>query len=589
MQTQHLSNDLLYQSFLLGAENVIREKHTLNAINVFPVPDSDTGTNLAAMMRSIITHAKQGKTPKETMESIADAAIMGARGNSGIIFAEYIHGFAADLPDDEVGVDSLITVAHNAAKKAYHAISKPVEGTIITLMRTWAGALDRLKGVSNNLIDLLAKAYDVVLQELDRTPEMLPVLKENNVVDAGAKGFVHFLEGFARALRGETLSEDLKIDQDKPVIHVEHLEASQTRYCTEALLRGKDLNVDQIRHMLESFGDSVVVAGSDRMLRVHVHTDQPDEIFAGLEPYGQILEQKVDDMRRQFEAANQRKYDIALVTDSIADLPQSMIDQYQIHMIPIGLTINDVNYFDKVTIQSSRFYGMMDSLKVYPTSSLPNEKTLEDFFSFLTTHYKTILVMTVSSQMSGTNQVFQKVAAKFPETDIKVIDSRQNSGAQGLLVMTAAKLIEEGLPVDEIASRLEDLRQKTRILVSVQTLKYMVRSGRLSKVSGLMGKVLNLKPVVSIDDEGKGIIFAKALSIKKSNRLIEAHMREMADKHGIETYAIVHANADKRAAEYARIYENMLGKQPAYIMDISTIVAMNAGIGTVAIAYIRKD
>ncbi|TVP85470.1 MAG: DegV family EDD domain-containing protein [Acholeplasmataceae bacterium] len=589
MQTQHLSNDLLYQSFLLGAENVIREKNTLNAINVFPVPDSDTGTNLAAMMRSIITHAKQGKTPKETMESIADAAIMGARGNSGIIFAEYIHGFAADLPDDEVGVDSLITVAHNAAKKAYHAISKPVEGTIITLMRTWAGALDRLKGVSNNLIDLLAKAYDVVLQELDRTPEMLPVLKENNVVDAGAKGFVHFLEGFARALRGETLSEDLKIDQDKPVIHVEHLEASQTRYCTEALLRGKDLNVDQIRHMLESFGDSVVVAGSDRMLRVHVHTDQPDEIFAGLEPYGQILEQKVDDMRRQFEAANQRKYDIALVTDSIADLPQSMIDQYQIHMIPIGLTINDVNYFDKVTIQSSRFYGMMDSLKVYPTSSLPNEKTLEDFFSFLTTHYKTILVMTVSSQMSGTNQVFQKVAAKFPETDIKVIDSRQNSGAQGLLVMTAAKLIEEGLPVDEIASRLEDLRQKTRILVSVQTLKYMVRSGRLSKVSGLMGKVLNLKPVVSIDDEGKGIIFAKALSIKKSNRLIEAHMREMADKHGIETYAIVHANADKRAAEYARIYENMLGKQPAYIMDISTIVAMNAGIGTVAIAYIRKD
>ena len=589
MQTQHLSNDLLYQSFLLGAESVIREKNTLNAINVFPVPDNDTGTNLASMMRSILTHAKQGNTSKETMESIADAAIIGARGNSGIIFAEYIHGFASDIPQDEVGVDSFISVAHNAAKKAYHAISKPVEGTIITLMRTWAGALERLKGVSTNFIDLLAKAYDVVLQELERTPEMLPVLKENNVVDAGAKGFVHFLEGFARALRGETLSEDLRIEQEKPVIHVEHLEESQTRYCTEALLRGKNLAVEDIRHMLESLGDSVVVAGSDRMLRVHIHTDRPDEVFAGLEPYGQILEQKVDDMRRQFEVANQRKYDIALVTDSIADLPKSLIDQYQIHMVPIGLTINDVNYFDKLTIESSRFYGMMDSLKVYPTSSLPNEKALEDFFSFLTGHYQQIVVLTVSSQMSGTNQVFQKVAAKFPDTDIKVIDSRQNSGAQGLLVMTAAKLIEEGLPIDEIADRLDDLRQKTRILVSVQTLKYMVRSGRLSKVSGLMGKVLNLKPVVSIDDEGKGIIFAKALSIKKSNRLIETHMREMADKHGIETYAIVHANADKRAAQYAQTYEKLLGMKPAYIMDISTIVAMNAGIGTVAIAYIRKD
>jgi hypothetical protein len=313
-------------------------------------------------------------------------------------------------------------------------------------------------------------------------------------------------------------------------------------------------------------------------------------VFAYLSETGRISEQKVDDMKRQFEAANHRKYPIALVTDSIADLPESMVDQYQIHMFPINLIINETTYYDKVTIQSSSFYEMMDSLEVYPTSAQPNPKSLENFFSFLTTYYQKVIVLTVSEKMSGTFQAFKEAALKFKDVaDIRVINSKQNSGAEGLLVLKAAQLIESGASLDDIEQTIESLTGKSKILVSVKTLKYMVRSGRVSKVTGIIGKIMNLKPIISIDETGQGIIFEKSLSLKSSNRKIEQHIREVVREHGIENFAIVHANAPDRAKQYAELYQEIIGKAPDYVMDISTIVAMNAGIGTVAIAYIRGE
>jgi uncharacterized protein len=588
--TFHLSNELLFKSFMIGAQNVILEKNQLNSINVFPVPDGDTGSNLASMMSSILEHSKLGTTSEETIQSIADAAIVGARGNSGIIFAQYIIGFSSGIKANDIDTETFIESVERAANYAYKSISKPVEGTMITVMRTWAVAMKEFKQAASNFIELIGNAFEAAKEELARTPEKLAVLKENKVVDAGAKGFVHFIEGFVKALKGEDI--DLSVHQGEVIseLHVDHLEDSQFRYCTEALIRGQHLNLDQLKNNLESLGDSLVVAGSNQTVRVHIHTDRPDYVFAYLSGIAKISEQKVDDMKRQFEAANHRKYPIALVTDSIADLPEAMVDHYQIHMFPINLIINDTTYYDKVTIQSSRFYDMMDSLKVYPTSAQPNPKSLENFFSFLTTYYQQVLVLTVSEKMSGTYQAFREAAQKFKEvSDIRVINSKQNSGAEGLLVMKAAELIASGTSLDELEKTMESLTSKAKILVSVKTLKYMVRSGRVSKVTGIIGKIMNLKPIISIDENGQGIIFEKSLSIKSSNAKIEKHIRGIVEQYGIESFAIVHANAPERAKQYTEIYQGIIGKKPAYVMDISTIVAMNAGIGTVAIAYIRGE
>lgn len=587
MTTSVLTNELIYKSFIIGAKNVIQEKNSLNAINVFPVPDGDTGSNLASMMTSIIERSILGETSEETIQSIADAAIIGARGNSGIIFAQYIHGFSKGVKQNTLDTDTFVENATNAADYAYQSISKPVEGTMITVMRTWANALREFKNAASNFLDLLNHAFESAKEELARTPEKLAVLKENKVVDAGAKGFVHFIEGFVKALKGEDVEIHTEVENINE-LHVEHLEDSLHRYCTEALLRGTNLDLELMKKELQQHGDSLVVAGSERTARVHIHTDHPDEVFAYLASMSRISEQKVDDMKRQFEAANHRKYPIAIVTDSIADLPDEFIDQYQIHQFPISLLINDTTYYDKVTIRSERFYGMMDSLKVYPTSSQPNAKSLENFFSFLTTYYKEIVVLTVSKEMSGTFQAFSEAASKFSDAKIHVINTKQNSGAEGLLVLKTAELIKAGKSYDEVIAEVEKLREQTKILVSVKTLKYMVRSGRVSKVTGIAGKIMNLKPVISIDSDGKGIIFDKGLSIKSSNKKIYKHVQEIQETYGIESYAIVHANAWDRAKDYEDVYTSLIGKKPAYVMDISTVVAMSAGIGTVAIAYIRN-
>lgn len=583
-----LTKENLYTSFLTGAKYVIAEKDSLNAINVFPVADGDTGSNLASLMKSIILKSKIGPTLSDTLKSISNAAIFGARGNSGIIFTSYIGGFSNYIKKDAIDIDTFVSSSEYASKSAYASIEKPVEGTMITLMRLWHQHLSTLKKNTIDIITLLENAFKYLKEDLEKTLELLPILKENKVVDAGAKGFYHFLDGFIHGLKGEEIVVEIKesIEVD---LHVDSFSENQTRYCTELLIEGKDLNTHSIKTLLLPYGDSLVVAGNNDLVRIHIHTNDPSKVFELAENIGQIIDQKVDDMKRQFEVANKRKHSIALITDSIADLASGFDEDNQIHVLNLPLFINQVTYFDKLTIKNERFYQMMNELKEYPKSSQPNPKSIENLYSFLTTYYDSIIVISVSSKMSGTYQAFVQGTKAFPNSKITVIDSLQNSVSEGLLVTKAMEMINNGMKHDEIVTNINALKNNTKILVSVKTLKYMIRSGRLKKTTGFLGNLLNLKPIISIDSEGMGIIHDKAFSIKKSNHLIFEHIKTVHECDGIESYALVHINAPSRAAEYAKELESITNIKPLYISEISTIVAMNAGIGSVAVAYIRKD
>ena len=586
--TTTISKETLFKSFLLGAKYVITEKDGLNSINVFPVADGDTGSNLTSLMKSILLKARLENTLADTVKSISDAAITGARGNSGIIFASYIYGFSNGIKGETLDLDTFIDSMESASKNAYQSIEKPVEGTMITLMRLWHEVLSAIKDKATDFVTLLSTAFEQMKKELEHTKDLLPVLKENKVVDAGAKGFYHFLDGFIRGFKGEDIEIDMK-DTLETHLHVDHFEETQTRYCTEVLIEGKDMNLDSIKALLHPQGDSLVVAGHKGLARVHIHTDDPAKVFELIEPVGQIIDQKVDDMKKQFEVANHRKHKIALVTDSIADLPDHYAEDKQIHVLNLSLLINQVTYFDKLTIENSRFYQLMNDLKEYPKSSQPNPKTVENLYSFLTTYYDEIIVITVSSKMSGTYQALLTGKKAFPNHKITVIDSLQNSVAEGMLVKKAMTYIEQGHDYNTIIEKIEKDKKLTKILVSVKTLKYMIRSGRLKKTTGLVGKMINLKPIISIDTEGMGIIEAKAFSLGKSDQLIFDHIKQVHETAGIEAYALVQVNAMDRVHKYVKELEKITGQKPDYISEISTIVAMNAGIGSVAVAYIKKE
>lgn len=589
-----LSGEHLYHSFVSGANQVIAQKKVLNDINVFPVPDGDTGNNLASTMATIIEEAKVEKNAFRTFQSIADAALTGARGNSGIIFAQYINGISNSLREEEsISIRSFAESVKLAVPHAYQAISEPVEGTMITVIRDWAEAVHNGWEQAKDFYDLLASSLDAARESLRQTTEKLKALKDAAVVDSGAKGFVHFIEGFVQFLQ-TGIAEKFQ-DQDEVIDfgeHPEHVhEQFAHRYCTEGLIVREGLDLERIKKDLTGLGDSLIVAGSSRKARVHLHSNHPDQVFMVLRNHGTILQQKVDDMKGQYDALHNRKYPIALVTDSIADLPKEWMDEYQIHMIPLNLMMEDAAYLDKVTITSENFYKLMDEMEKYPTSAQPNGKAVEGVLSNLVSHYDSIIVITVAKALSGTHQTIENAARKFREVGkpITVIDSKQNSGAQGLLVKKASEWIHEGKTHDEVVSMLEETIQKTKILVSVNTLKYMVRSGRVNKVTGFMGKLMNLKPVISLDANGMGTILDKAFSVKGNTAKIVKRVEEMKQEHGSLRYAIVHAGSEKRAEEYTKIFKKVLDREPEYIMSISPIVAMSAGIGCVAVAVMAED
>ena len=474
---EKINGEKIYQGFIAGANAVIKQRKELNRINVFPVADGDTGSNLAFTMYSIIEDSKFDKNVKKTMGSIADAALIGARGNSGVIFAQYINGLYIEIEEaEDISIESFSNTAKKAVEYAYKAISNPVEGTMITVIREWAEYLESVKDKANDFGDLLTKSLKVANKSLEETPEKLKILKDSKVVDSGAKGFVHFLEGFLEFVNGYHKGENAIADSEENIQELNKDSNISYRYCTEGLLVGENLKTDEVRSRLEKLGDSLVLAGNQNKIKFHIHTNSPSHVFNQLKDYGDILNQKADDMQRQYELLHDRKYNIGLVTDSIADLPKEIVDKYQIHQIPLNLIVGNNNYLDKLTIIPEHFYQMMETEKIeeYPSSSQPNVKYVEKYLGEIVDKYEKIILISVSSQMSGTfNSFYQALKnLNIDESKFALIDSKVNSGAQGLLVKKVAEDIDKKISYDQILENIDGYIRNLKIYVSVKDLKY---------------------------------------------------------------------------------------------------------------------
>ena len=588
MKIRYLNSRRLYLAFLAGGNAVIQDKDYLNRINVFPVPDADTGTNLAATMRSIAETAVVSRSLKTTLRSIADAALSGARGNSGLIFAQFLHSLSTEIENEHhLTVRTFAEAVRRAAHSAHKAILHPVEGTMLTVMREWAEAVHQKAAKTSDFVDLLHDSLQAAKQSLLDTPKRLAVLAKAGVVDAGAKGFVDFIEGvwhFTRdgELRGVTQASIASPELPQKV-HSFRGEIKY-RYCTEALLQGKNMDLGKVRSIMESSGDSAIVAGSEEKFRFHVHTNAPADLFQELKDIGSTVQIKVDDMRRQYEASHNRKSPVALVTDSACDLPSGFIDEHQIHVIPFNLSFGTDQYLDKLTITPDQFYTLLKTRREHPQSSQAPVALMQDLFSFLSTFYDSILVFNLSSGLSGAWNFSRQAAEKVTEKRISIIDTKTLSVAQGLIVMRATEALRGGGTHDEIVRLSEEWIAKTRILVDIATLKYLVRGGRISPMKGLIARLLHLKPIITIDENGKGLPFGKSFGRRSNMKKILRMIGEMAAEKKVWRYAIVHAQNLPRAQAYAQKLEESLGRPPAYIMDVSPVVGVHNGIGVVGVA-----
>ncbi len=286
-----------------------RHIDALNAINVFPVPDGDTGTNMHLTLRAGVDELAKtsGDDLSAAISALDHGALMGARGNSGVILSQVFHGFAEALEGHrDAGGPDLVEAMRAAKEAAYAALSEPVEGTILTVIREAAEAVERLP--SSSATSVLATAVDAAKRAVERTPELLPALKDAGVVDAGGLGLAIVLEGLLRSLRGEPLDVDLAPPGAAATVRrseaasLHRSEHGESGYCTEFMVSGRGLDPNAARAHLAALGSSLLVVGGADLLRVHLHTTQPDDALAYGRSLGELTQVKVDNLEAQIES-----------------------------------------------------------------------------------------------------------------------------------------------------------------------------------------------------------------------------------------------------------------------------------------------
>jgi hypothetical protein len=587
---RYLDGIRFYHAFTAGGLELIQHRRYLNKINVFPVADADTGTNLAATIQAILNQSQQFRSLQATVKSIAESALIGARGNSGIIFAQYLVGLSLELENtSRISVSKFAESAFRAVEHVYNSLSNPVEGTILTVMRAWSSALQKHSSQNPDFCAVLKAAYSEAEKALRNTPEQLEILKKSGVVDAGAQGFVHFLEGILDFIQQGSLRQKREpIPQiEKDVIKNEHaLTDAEYRYCTETILSNCSLDVRAFKETFSQFGDSLIVAGSQAKMHIHIHTNEPDIFFYQVKDYATIETIKADDMHSQFEISHKRKYPLGIITDSACDLPREMLEKYQIQQISFGINFGDTIFLDNITINSEQFYKMLETDKHHPVSSQPSPQVVQNMYDLMSQNYEKVYAVHVSKHLSGIFSSAQSLSQEF--SNIRVVNSKHLSGTEGLLVLRIAQAIEQGLQENEIDATIDEWIEKSTILTDIDTLKYLVRGGRISPAKGVIAKILNLKPIVSVDKDGKGIAIGKSFNRKQNFTKIMGMLKQIATQNDIWNYSIVHAKNETRAQQYAEKLTQIFGKEPAYIMPISPVIGVHNGIGTVAVCVMSK-
>lgn len=581
----------LYYAFLAGGNKILQNQLEINRINVFPINDKDTGTNMASTIRSVIDNLRPHRSYKTTVNNIAEAALIGARGNSGVIFAQFLFGISQETINK-----SVITVSEfaDSLKKSipyiYEAVTNPVEGTMLTVIKDWSDYFSSKKTIISDFKKIFIESFAILEKSLIETKSKLNILNQYNFVDAGAKGFVLFIEGIIEFIKSRNIRNFVTESSGEILlIHDEHIadEDIKYRFCTEAILRKVQLSKSELQKRLNEYGNSVVVAGSESLCRIHVHTNDPASLFYELKDYSSITFQKVDDMIRQSETAVKRKWNIALVTDSTCDLSQEIIDNYQINVVPLNISFGDSHYLDKVTMKPEQFYSTLESSSEFPKTSLINESTFTNLYSHLASYYDAIIAIHLTGQFSGTFQSSTKAAERIKNEFNKpviVIDSKNLSGALGLIVLRIAQAIEAGWKIETIANEVKTWINDAKIFVSVKSLKYMIKGGRVSKQKGFIANLLGINPIVSMDSNGKSVLMGQTFSQRANISKVMKHIKNISSEKKIWNYIVLHARNSTGAEKYTEKMYRLTGQKPVSVVDISPVIGMNVGIGAIAVS-----
>jgi len=594
---RYLDGKRLRNAILASTNLITKMQDHLNKINVFPVPDGDAGTNMVHTMNHITSGLANltEKSISAVSTEVARSALMGAQGNSGAILAQFFHGFAEGVRGKwKLTTAAFASAVQHAKKAAYEALSDPKEGTILTVISDWANYIKNASQKNEDFVELLKNGLQKAKQSLAETPKKLEVLRKAGVVDAGAQGFVHLLEGIVNFIDKGKIEKIFhhKAKGESSLITVLPLKVDQKikyRFCVECMVSGNSINHSQLKRQLSGLGDSLIVAGGTERVRVHIHTNSPDSVFEIISRFGEISDHKIDDMIEQHAKVYSKTYvnKISIVTDSSCDLPDHFIKENRIHIIPLKLIFGDTTYLDKVEITPIEFYDKLVLSPHHPTTSQPAIADVLRVYEQVVPFYNNILSIHLPRAVSGTFQVIENAIQIIGKNKITCIDGKNISAALGLVVMEAVEAIKEDLPLSQIIERVNKTIENIKIFITLPTLKYLVKGGRISRPKGLIGKILRLNPIVTFDKDGRVVLAAKAFGERSAMKKTLKMAAKYVCQYRRVKFIVAHANAYSKAIWYVDQLTKLFDvKEDIPIVDAAPVLGVHAGPGTAGIAFL---
>ena len=588
-----LNGKQLYDAIAVGIENLVAHQKTLDEINVFPVPDGDTGTNMVFTLIPVIKDYKDYDFDRadDAIKLISNTALESARGNSGTIIAQFFYGLKKSFENLEtISVKNFAAGLRHGYDSAIDSLTKPEEGTIITVMRDVAVAAEEIVNDGcDDYIIFVKHIFKEAEQSLKSTKKLLKILKKSDVVDSGALGYVLLIQGALNLVergqgrRIQTTHLDISYEIEK----IEGLNRDvdftiENKFCTECVVVGDNINRNELKAKITDFGDSMVIAGSSERVKVHIHTNEPAKLFKMCNVYGTVIDKKVDDMTKQEKSMHQHgASSIVIITDSTADLPDEYLKEVQV--VSVKYSFGRQQHIDKVTQTNKEFYHQMANDPNHPKTSQPTSRDFIKMYNFVSSHYQNIVSIHLSKLLSGTYQSAENGSKNINKANIQIIDSQTAGVALGLLTMHAVDLKQAGKSYTEIINSVEAIKEDTEIYLLLYDLTYAVRGGRVPSKVKTIANLFRLTPILTAKS-GKlkiaGVLKGKSNIVSKFSKYITKKISTDYDYRML----IAHADSQKNGELLQNsIINNCNNIQSNYLLELGGGLGCHAGPGAICV------
>jgi len=596
-----ISVEELKNMMIASAKKIVFHQEEINKINVWPVADKDTGYNLAATLLGVegAISQKEYNSIFELTKDIKEGAMINARGNAGMIYTGYLIRFLDQIRNLKSVNDIHLSYAmRKGTKAAYHSIINPVEGTILDVMKTAGEKAYEVVKIKKekNIIKILEETQKASQIALKETKEKLKVLKENNVVDAGALGFVKILESWIESLKGQILTS--KIEVTTPVTQPKAEEELKHRYEVISFFKKTtECDLEKIKKELSSLGDSIDFIELEDKIKFHIHTNQPDVVVEKFKNFPDF-EGRVEDMEEEMTPhqilVGGKKKPLGLVVDEIADLPKEFLEKYNIEEISFTTRFPDGEI---VTSKEEIYLKMREGLKTgrpLPKTSAPSFKEFFSAYQRALEKFEEILVITISSKLSGaysSARIARSTFKKPEKLNIHVFDCFTAEIAEGLVDIKAQELISQGKKIEEIIKELKKFCPKLTLLACIDDFRYVVQGGRVK-----LPKIF-VKPLTLVQKTGlRLLVFLKSgkvkfLGIRFGKNVVKILIDEIERQRKGKKIrmAIAHADNLKVAEELKEELEKKPGIEILFVSSVSPVVGTHTGPGTLIAAFYPVD